>query len=148
MGEARVNLYISGIPSDRINEVWEDCEPYIEMGNGKSRDEMSVEDIYKRLSEARMQLWLVFNENREIISVLTTEIIDYPRKTVCRIVTLGGKDLDIWVQDWLETIEAWALENDCVAMETVCRKGFIKKLEKFGYENAYTVLVKELTTIH
>ena len=143
-----MSLYISGIPSDRINEVWEDCEPYIEMGNGKSRDEMSVMDIYKRLSEARMQLWLVFNENREIISVLTTEIIDYPRKTVCRIVTLGGKDLDIWVQDWLETIEAWALENDCVAMETVCRKGFIKKLEKFGYENAYTVLVKELTTIH
>ncbi len=72
-----MSLYISGIPSDRINEVWEDCEPYIEMGNGKSRDEMSVEDIYKRLSEARMQLWLVFNEDREIISVLITEIIDY-----------------------------------------------------------------------
>lgn len=143
-----MNLYISGIPSERLNEVWEDCEPYIAMGNGKSRDEMSVEDIYKRLSEARMQLWLVFNEDKDIISVLTTEIIDYPRKTVCRIVTLGGKDLDIWVEDWLETIEAWALENDCVAMETVCRKGFIKKLEKFGYENAYTVLVKELTTIH
>jgi len=143
-----VNLYISGIPSERLNEVWEDCEPYIAMGNGKSRDEMSVTDIYERLSEARMQLWLVFNEDKEIISVLTTEIIDYPRKTVCRIVTLGGKDLDIWVEDLLETIEAWALENDCVAMETVCRKGFIKKLERFGYENAYTVLVKELTTIH
>ena len=143
-----MNLYISGIPSERLNEVWEDCEPYIAMGNGKSRDEMSVTDIYERLSEARMQLWLVFNEDKEIISVLTTEIIDYPRKTVCRIVTLGGKDLDIWVEDWLETIEAWALENDCVAMETVCRKGFIKKLERFGYENAYTVLVKELTTIH
>ena len=143
-----MNLYISGIPSERLNEVWEDCEPYIAMGNGKSRDEMSVTDIYERLSEARMQLWLVFNEDKDIISVLTTEIIDYPRKTVCRIVTLGGKDLDIWVEDWLETIEAWALENDCVAMETVCRKGFIKKLERFGYENAYTVLVKELTTIH
>ena len=143
-----MNLYISGIPSERLNEVWEDCEPYIAMGNGKSRDEMSVTDIYERLSEARMQLWLVFNEDKDIISVLTTEIIDYPRKTVCRIVTLGGKDLDIWVEDWLETIEAWALENDCVAIETVCRKGFIKKLERFGYENAYTVLVKELTTIH
>ena len=76
-----MSLYISGIPSDRINEVWEDCEPYIEMGNGKSRDEMSVMDIYKRLSEARMQLWLVFDDNREIISVLTTEIIEYPRNT-------------------------------------------------------------------
>jgi hypothetical protein len=143
-----MNLHISGIPSERINEVWEECEPYIKMGNGKSRDEMSVTDIYERLSEARMQLWLIFNDNKEIVSVLTTEIIEYPQKTMCRIVTLGGKDLDIWVEDWLETIEAWALENDCVAMETVCRKGFIKKLERFGYENAYTVLVKELTTIH
>ena len=134
--------------SDIINEVWEDCEPYIEMGNGKSWDEMSVMDIYKRLSEARMQLWLIFDDDREIISVLTTEIIEYPRKTTCRIVTLGGQDLDLWVEKLLETLEEWALENGCVAMETVCRKGFIKKLEKFGYENAYTVLVKELTTIH
>jgi hypothetical protein len=143
-----MNLYISGIPSDRINEVWEECEPYIAMGNGKSRDEMSVMDIYERLSQARMQLWLIFNDNKEIVSVLTTEIIEYPQKTMCRIVTLGGKDLDIWVEEWLDTIEAWALEKGCVAMETVCRKGFIKKLERFGYENAYTVLVKELTTIH
>ena len=143
-----MNLHISGIPSDRINEVWEECEPYIAMGNGKSRDEMSVMDIYERLSQARMQLWLIFNDNKEIVSVLTTEIIEYPQKTMCRIVTLGGKDLDIWVEEWLDTIEAWALERGCVAMETVCRKGFIKKLERFGYENAYTVLVKELTTIH
>jgi len=143
-----MNLHISGIPSDRINEVWEKCEPYIEMGNGKSRDEMSVMDIYARLSEARMQLWLIFDDDKEIISVLTTEIIEYPRKTTCRIVTLGGQDLDLWVEELLETLEEWALEKNCVAMETVCRKGFIKKLERFGYENAYTVLVKELTTIH
>ena len=143
-----MNLHISGIPSDRINEVWEECEPYIEMANGKSRDEMTSHDIYARLSEARMQLWLIFNDKKEIISVLTTEIIEYPQKTMCRIVTLGGKDLDIWVEEFLDTIEAWALEKGCVAMETVCRKGFIKKLERFGYENAYTVLVKELTTVH
>jgi len=143
-----MSLYISGIPSDRIDEVWVECEPYIEMGNGKSRDEMSVMDIYARLSEARMQLWLVHDDDKEIVSVLTTEVIEYPRKTTCRIVTLGGEKLDVWVEDYLETIEAWALEQGCVAMETICRKGFIKKLEKFGYENAYTVLVKELTTIH
>ncbi len=143
-----MSLYISGIPSERIDEVWLECEPYIEMGNGKSRDEMSVMDIYARLSEARMQLWLVFDDDKEIISVLTTEIIEYPRKTTCRIVTLGGQDLDLWVEQLLETLEEWALENGCVAMETICRKGFTKKLEKFGYENAYTVLVKELTTIH
>ena len=64
-----MSLYISGIPSDRINEVWEDCEPYIEMGNGKSRDEMSLMDIYARVSEARMQLWLVFDDDKENIKI-------------------------------------------------------------------------------
>ena len=51
-------------------------------------------------------------------------------------------------QEWLDIIEKWAEENDCDSIETYCRKGFIKKLEKFGYSNTYVVLGKELTTIH
>tara|TARA_R110000796_G_scaffold80454_1_gene178149 strand:+ start:1134 stop:1562 length:429 start_codon:yes stop_codon:yes gene_type:complete len=141
-------IYISGILPKYLPKVWEDCEPYIEMGNNKSRDEMSTFDIYHKIEDGSMQLWVLSDDNTEIVSVLTTEIVEYPRKTTCRIVTLGGKDLDLWVADWLETLEAWALEKGCVAMETCCRKGFIKKLERFGYENTYTVLGKELTIKH
>jgi hypothetical protein len=65
----------------------------------------------------------------------------------CRIVTLGGKDMDDWVEQFLEVLEEWALDNNCVAMETACRKGFIKKLKKYGYEYTYTILTKKLQTL-
>lgn len=141
-------IYISGITSDKIEDVWPICKEYIDLGNSKSRDEMDVEDIYDRLLHTQMQLWLVFDENSEVISCLTTEVILYPQKKTCRIVTLGGKDLDLWVDKFLDTLEEWAIQAGCEAIETSCRKGFIKKLEKFGYEHTYTVLGKELTTKH
>ena len=141
-------MYVSGIPSSQITEVWDNCKEYIEMGNNKSKQEMTIDDIYERLLKAEMQLWLVFDGDAKIKSVLTTEVVIYPRMKTCRIVTLGGTELDIWVEQFLDVLEEWAIDNDCVAMETACRKGFIKKLEKFGYEHTYTILTKELQTLH
>ena len=141
-------MYVSGIPSSRITDVWDKCKEYIELGNNKSKQEMNIEDIYEKLLVAEMQLWIVYDEEANIKSVLTTEIVIYPRMKTCRIVTLGGEGMDIWVEQFLDILEEWAIDNDCVAMETACRKGFIKKLEKFGYEHTYTILTKELQTLH
>ena len=141
-------IYISGIMSDQIDDVWSDCEKYIELGNSKSQEEMSVQDIYENCKDKDMQLWIVFNEDKDIEAVLTTQVIDYPQKRVCRIVTLGGLNMEDWVDTVLETLEEWAEQQSCHSMETVCRKGFIKKLKSFGYEHTYTILGKELSTKH
>ena len=140
-------MYVSGIQSSKVNDVWDRCKKFIEMGNNKSQQEMNVDDIYEKLLTTDMQLWIVFSEDAEIVSVLTTEIVIYPRVKTCRIVTLGGKDMDDWVEQFLKMLEEWALENNCEAMETACRKGFIKKLEKFDYEHTYTILTKKLQTL-
>ncbi len=141
-------IYIAGITSDRIDDVWDRCSKFIEMGINHSQCELSTMDYYDRLVNQEMQLWVVYDEEKQIKWALTTEVIEYPRKKVCRIVSLGGRNLDEWVERWLDILERWAEENDCDSIETYCRKGFIKKLEKFGYTNTYTVLGKELTTVH
>jgi hypothetical protein len=111
---------------------------------------MNEHDIYFFLKDAEMQLWVVFDEEngKEIKAVVTTQLINYPQKRVCRIVTLGGEGMDEWVAQILEVLEEWSEEQGCDAMETVCRKGFVKKLKNFGYEQTYTIVGKELTTIH
>ena len=72
--------YISGITSDRIDDVWARCSKFIEMGNSHSQDEMGTSDIYDRLVNEEMQLWIVYNEKKEIKCALTTEIVVYPKK--------------------------------------------------------------------
>ena len=94
-----------------------------------------------------MQLWIVFDEDYKIQAAATTELINYPAKKVCRLVTLGGANFDDWMES-IHAIEQWALENDCVALETFCRKGFAKKIKHLGYEQTYIVLGKDLTTLH
>ena len=142
-----MTTFLTGIPSQEIDEIWEACEPYIELGAKKGQSEMTSKDIYNFCKEAKMQLWIVFDSKSNIKAVVTTEIINYPKKKVCRVITLGGQEIDNWLHS-ISVIEAWAEENGCHAMETFCRKGFIKKLEHYGYEQTYTVLGKELTTIH
>ena len=129
--------FITGINSKTIDMVWEDCVPFISKSEKFSQAEMKAEDVYGKIKDQDMQLWVVFNEETEILAVITTELVNYPRKKVCRIVTLGGDFMDDWV-----------IENNCEAMETFCRKGFKKKLETFGYDETYIVLGKELTTMH
>jgi len=142
-----MTTFLTGIPSQEIDEIWEACEPYVELGAKKGQSEMTSKDIYNFCKEAKMQLWVIFNEKNKIKGVGTTEIVIHPRKKVCRIITLGGEEIDNWLHS-ITVIEAWAEENGCHAMETFCRKGFIKKLEHYGYEQTYTVLGKELTTRH
>ncbi len=142
-----MTTFLTGIPSQEIDEIWEACEPFIERASKKGQSEMTSQDIYNFCKDAKMQLWIVFDSEANIKAVVTTEIINYPKKKVCRIITLGGKEIDNWLHS-ITVIEAWAEENGCHAMETFCRKGFIKKLEHYGYEQTYTVLGKELTTIH
>ena len=142
-----MTTFLTGIPSQEIDEIWEACEPFIERASKKGQSEMTSEDIYNFCKDAKMQLWIVFDSEANIKAVVTTEIINYPKKKVCRIITLGGEEIDNWLHS-ITVIEAWAEEKGCHAIETFCRKGFIKKLEKYGYEQTYTVLGKELTTIH
>ncbi len=142
-----MTTYLTGIPSQEIDEIWDACVPFIELAAKKGQEEMSTKDIYNFCKDAKMQLWIVFDSDADIKAVVTTEIVNYPRKKVCRVVTLGGQEIDNWLHS-ISVIEALAESNDGHAMETFCRKGFIKKLEKHGYEQTYTVLGKELSTIH
>tara|TARA_R100000656_G_scaffold116956_1_gene90187 strand:+ start:109 stop:537 length:429 start_codon:yes stop_codon:yes gene_type:complete len=142
-----MTTFLSGIPANGVDEVWEQCESFIELASKKGQREMTIEDIRNFCKDKTMQLWVVHDEKATIQAVVTTQIIDYPRKKVCRIISLGGKDMDKWL-DSIRIIEEWADAHDCVAMETFCRKGFIKKLEKYSYEQIYAVLGKELKTIH
>lgn len=144
-----MTTYLSGVPADMIDDVWDECKDFIQLAEKKGQSEMNAQDIYEFCRNQEMQLWIVYDDTAmdEIKAVVTTEIVNYPRKKVCRIVTLGGIGIDSWIHA-ISTIEAWAESQGCESMETFCRKGFIKKLENYGYEQTYTVLGKDLSTIH
>tara|TARA_R100001443_G_scaffold95249_1_gene101686 strand:+ start:644 stop:1069 length:426 start_codon:yes stop_codon:yes gene_type:complete len=140
-------MQLIGISSKEINLYWEHCKDFIELGNDQSQEELTLQDIKESCINAEMQLWVVVNERNEVTAAVTTQIIEYPNKKVCRIVTLGGVGLDKWLH-LLDEIEEWARYMRCQAVEMFCRKGFLKKLQEKDYKQIYVVLGKKIETKH
>ena len=90
-----------------------------------------------------MQLWVALSEG-SVIAAMITEIVQYPRKRVLRVITIAGKDgygMSKWY-GFLPLIEGFALNNDCSSLEAWTRKGMAKKL--IDWEHKYMVITKDL----
>ena len=74
---------------------------------------------------------------------VVTEVIEYPRKKVLRIIawaTKSGYDGDEWLP-LFNTIEYIGKKSGCDYIEAWTRKGMAKKLK---WDNEYSVITKQL----
>jgi hypothetical protein len=73
-----------------------------------------------------MQLWILARDGA-IVGALVTEILRWPRRTVCRLVLAGAEDglRDEWLA-WRGALEAWARAEGCTAMEIYGRPGWAR----------------------
>ena len=137
-------LHIQGIPHTLVERLWIYAEPYIKRALDHTSGELTVDDFKQLCLNQSVQLWLVNRENR-VIGAITTEIINYPRRKHCRVITLAGSDFSSWVGLADTTLMAWATSLGCQALETYVRKGLVPKLDALGYKHKHSVLVKPLT---
>lgn len=73
------------------------------------------------------------------ILLLGTEIVNYPRKKICRLTLCAGEGLHR-CRDMFGLIERWAKQNGCQGLEAVGRKGWERF---FGDWNAKVFLEKD-----
>jgi len=59
-------------------------------------------------------------------------------------VAAGGKNADTWLDEWYNQIVPIAKDQGCVRLSVNGRKGWEKKLSKYGFKHAYTTLHREL----
>ena len=79
--------------------------------------------------------------DNKVIAAMITEIITYPRKKILRIITLAGKDMELWY-DFLPSIEGYAVSKQCSALEAWTRKGMTRKLK--DWKHSYDIITKDL----
>lgn len=136
-------FHIRGIPYLLIEKMWPFAEPYIKRALDNMSGEFLPSDIKKMCINRDVQLWLITYEDR-VIAAVTTEIVVYPRRKHCRILTFAGTNTQNWVNDFNATIESWAKEQGCNAMEANVRKSYTQKMEDQGYRCRSVSLTKEI----
>lgn len=139
-----MNEYLMrGIPAHFVGAMWHYAEPYIKRALDHTAGELTHEDI-RALCEARdAQLWLITNGNRAV-GAITTELVTYPRRKHCRVITLAGNQFAEWIELADNTLADWAKSQDCAALEAFVRKGFVPKLATIEWKHKHSIVTKEL----
>ena len=136
MGKCKVVL----VEPDDIQYVWDEVAPLMDVALKHSEGELLTEDLVEHLDNDDLRLWVAMKDDK-VIAAMITEIITYPRKKILRIITLAGKDMDLWY-DFLPSVEGYALSQQCSALEAWTRKGMTRKLK--DWRHSYDIITKDL----
>jgi len=120
-------------PTSSLDEL-ERLAHHIEAALAYSGDTHSLIHVVDAIKDGSAQFFPLEN------SVIVTEIVDYPKRAVCRIWLAGG-EMDELIEAEKSIVE-WARSHGCDGMEIIGRKGWERQLK--DYKPASTVLIKEI----
>ena len=131
------------VPVDYLETQWQYIEPILNKAVCLSPRKIDIKDVYEASKQGAYLVWTVQDEG-EIIAVITTRMVFYPKGYALALDFVGGDKMKDWIELVLSTLEAHARHNKCVSLEAFGRKGWEKILNKFGCKAAYTTFKKDL----
>ena len=137
------DIDIYGIRPDLIDEAWSEVSPFIQLGLDYAQNELDLEDVLEGIKKNRI-VPIVMGYHGEILAVVTMEVCNKPRKRIMTLMTCGGAELDSWLDEFMDVAYNLAIEQKCDAIYINGRRGWERKLKRYGYNTAYTVLTREL----
>lgn len=126
---------------DDIDLVWPVVLPMLQRAIDLNDGDFDGNHVYERLMEDTMQLFVGYNTD-DIIYAAVTELIPYQHNKALRIILMGGKQINSWVDT--KTFEKFGRLEGCNRIEIVGRKGWVKKLISRGYKQTHYIVTKEL----
>lgn len=119
---------------------------WVDIAMDTGQGERTTTQILDAANQGKIQVWLTVDDTGQIVCVTTTEIIDYPNRRVCHIITCTGNPSFKWedYKEQHEAVEQFAKEMDCSAVMIWGRPGWVRQLPKIGYEQTYVIMEKQL----
>ena len=117
-----------------MDNEWERCQGYILDALAYANHSHSIDDVKQAVMTGTAQFMPLEK------SAIVTEVVDYPKQSVCRIWLAGG-DMDELLEAEKQ-IAVWARSIGCTGMEIIGRKGWQRVLTEYTPQSV--VLTKEL----
>ena len=122
-------------PPVDIEKAWVFVYPLLQEAVERSLGRDTESALKQMLIDGHYQLWMAGEPGR-LSACCATRVAEYPSgKKVLNIVALGGKQFEQWAQELLDTLKKFSLENKCTSIEFVGRRGWMRKLPEYGFED-------------
>jgi hypothetical protein len=99
----------------------------------------NAEDILNLIMDRKLQLFVV-EEDNQLISVVITEVLVYPRCKELNVFMWCGEMHNGW-EDHFEQLALWAKAMGCSTMSATARRGFLKAMPVWDERQTYVVRV-------
>ena len=136
-------MQVSLVAPDQMEAIWPAAAPLLERVVKQSGGRWHIEDYLKSILNKSRQLWIVY-EGNIIYAAILTSIEDYPQKRVLNYQAVGGFEMESWYHDVSGILHQFAKDVGCEGIETICRKGFVKKHKEHGFKETHVLMYKDI----
>lgn len=128
---------------DQIQNARPHLEPWLARFDEVTRL-VTPEDVFAQAARGDSQLWTYYDG--EFRGVLATRIFRTSVGKICNLWVCIGDDVEWLIAGVYSTLEMWARDNGCYAMEIIGRPGWQKVLP--GFKRKAVVLEKIISEVH
>jgi len=141
-----MKYFTSIVPLKGVPEIWPKVAPMLQKSTTVTNlVRVDIADLLEQCITGQSTLWIVFSEDKEIVSAFTSQIIEYPQYKALSIQYLGGAKMNEWLSSAMSVTKSFAMASGCATMEGYGREGWGRALRKFGWGKAYTAFEVDLS---
>lgn len=133
-------LHVHRVNKDEVFSYRHAIETYVGGQMPAIMESYHMGDISDKLCTGEMQLWVAEDAEGDVFMVLLTQLAKYPKGKVCFLLGVAGKDMAGWLDELMELLKTWSLEQGCSKIIAQGRDGWERALKPHGYEKTHTVV--------
>lgn len=137
-------VYIS---PENVGAAWPMFKDYAHNVFPMTKKRRTPAKFLKDLMDDRESLMLVQDNDGSIVGFMTTSVSEYDDTKMLQVRMLSGDRFDEWIDMAQNTLDQIAMDNDCDGMELIGRRGWIRKLARLGWEEAYVTAEKRFAHV-
>lgn len=124
----------------KAHQLWRFVEPMLAAGFAAADEEMP-KNMLELIESRHAVLWIAVVERSAIVAALATQLEVHPSGLVCKLMSVGGSELNSW-RGHIGQVEEYAKAEGCIKMRLEGRDGWERALP--GYRRVAIVIEKEL----
>lgn len=134
---------IIAVHKNDLDKWWPLAKQFIITALAEGYGEMDVDDAYCIIDDQGGILLLILIDDIVVCAGIIT-IIDKPALREMTILLTGGSQMCEWLTDIMHTLDSIANETQSDVVVVHGRRGWVKTLNKYDYEEAYTTVIKRM----
>lgn len=134
---------ISVIDNDTAIGLWPTIGEHFKRSLEAAHDDMTEHTLLAMTLDGRL-IPLVICHDDVIVGSALLEIATFKTKRVLHCIHFAGDEMELWVDEWMETWKALARELGCNVISIKGREGWARYARKHGFKHTYTIMHLEV----